>query len=158
MAKQKWLKQTDGFALIASLLILTAIAALAICLYNVTKTDINISSNYRDTVRNFFIAESSNQFERIRIADDATINVVDITKRNKLYEGNATKESTSDPTCKSTIIFHNYETSNNIPGYSAESFNKYYFIVETRYPLPSLNKGTTAVNTLVYKIGPQLER
>ncbi len=156
------MKQTynnqEGFALVVSLLILTAIALLAICLYQVTRTEIHISSNYRDIVRNFYISESSNQFERVRVADDQSINVIDITKRNTLYQGNATKQSSSDPTCESIIIYHNYEASNNIPGYSAESFNKYYFTVETRYPLPSLNKGTTAINTFVYKIGPQLER
>ncbi len=153
-----YIMKDNGFALIASLLILTAIAALAICLYQVTKTEINISSNYKDIVRNFFIAESSNQFERVRVSDDQNINISDITKRNKIYEGNSTKQDNSDPVCKSIIIFHHYETSNNIPGYSAESFNKYFFTVETRYPLPSLNKGTSAVNTLVYKLGPQLEK
>ncbi len=155
-------KDSKGMALVICLLIMTVAAMMAIGIATDSTIDGQISRNYRDTIKDFFIADGTNQLETPRIVTDLGDNfkIKNITKPKIIQDGTTENEvlgiassMANPPRYKARINYHFYRALIRA-GYSLGMFNSFYYTTETTPIRGQRNK--PGVKTLVSRIGPKI--
>ena len=153
-------KDTKGMALVICLLIMTVAAMMGIGIATDSTIDGQISRNQRNSTKDFFIADGTNQLEAPRIITDTTFAISNITKPLVLQAGTTENDILGLPSTLSNppqylarTSYHFYRATIKA-GYSLGMFNSYFYSTRTTPRRNQLSK--PGVKTFVSQIGPKI--
>ena len=151
-------KDNRGMALIICLLIMAVASMMAIGIATDSTIDGQISRNQRDTTKDFFIADGTNQLEVPKIITDFEID--NIIKPVVLKAGSTENDvpgvSSSQPNRPRYLARTNYHyyRATIKPGYQLGKFNSYYYTTRTTPVRKQRSK--PGVKTLITQLGPKI--
>ena len=153
-------KDTRGMALVICLLTMTVAAMIGIGIATDATIDGQISRNQRDTTKDFFIADGTNQLETPRIITDDSFAISNITKPLVLQPGSTENDvlgipstMTNPPKYQARTSYHFYRATIKA-GYSLGLFNSYFYSTRTTPRRKQLSK--PGVKTFASQIGPKI--
>ncbi len=151
-------KDTRGMALVISMLIMAVASMMAIGIATDSTIDGQISRNQRDTTKDFFIADGTNQLETIRIITDFSLDniIKPVVLQNDTTEKDVPGVSSSMPNRSRYLAKTNYHfyRATIKAGYQLGKFNSYYYSTNTTPTRKQLSK--PGVKTLVTQFGPKI--